>query len=371
MVNVALSWTVNDNNNTGGQDVERSTDGGSSWQVIGSGLNPTAMSYVDSTVERGEAYQYRIRRYTDDVSTLSATATARPQPLLRPQPLQSDFTQPSPFVAALLKPLRPEPAEFSFRGPDPLISSFLLTDEWQVDRERLRAESVDATAETLSLSLTVEASNIDTWREYDRAGDVTTQSGFAGSFRSFSRDGSPPVSIRAPFTRLRPFTPETEYQVTGYSERQIASNRFEVTLDFQRTSNRGEAFPELAQSGNDWIIGLDYGAISLSKKQVGRVDRQGSPAGATLTLPLRVSDDQAAALFDNLGYPDAVVERNIPDAKDKRVDETGGRQTISIDAPSGAAIESGDWFVTDWTLTFNSNSKPRVWAFDLEIAEDN
>lgn len=72
MVDVALSWSTNDNNSTGGQDVERSADGGASWTTVASGLGPNETSYTDTTVANGTTYEYRIERTTDHATTTSA-----------------------------------------------------------------------------------------------------------------------------------------------------------------------------------------------------------------------------------------------------------------------------------------------------------
>jgi hypothetical protein len=68
---IALSWTTNDDSTDGGIDIERSTDGGSSYSTLASGLAPTTTTYSDSTVAPGETYDYRIER-----NTTHATATS-------------------------------------------------------------------------------------------------------------------------------------------------------------------------------------------------------------------------------------------------------------------------------------------------------
>jgi hypothetical protein len=72
---VSLSWSKVDNSTDGGWDVERSTDGGSSWTVIATGLSPSKTAYTDGMVSEGTPYTYRVRRYTDHASTYSNTAT--------------------------------------------------------------------------------------------------------------------------------------------------------------------------------------------------------------------------------------------------------------------------------------------------------
>jgi len=287
--------------------------------------------------------------------------------ILRADPVSLGFTVETPQTISAETIIQPEPVRLAFDVQNALIAPFLLTDEWRVGRERVRPTAIEADAETLSLSFTVERDNIERWREYDRAGDITTETGFGGAFRALGRDGDGDTEVRPPFTRMRPFTPSTDYRVAGYAEQQVAPDRYEVTLDLQRTRNRGEAFPALSQTGA-YEIGLSHGTVGLAERQVGQIDRDGAPAGAEVSLPVRVSDEQAGALLDNLGYPAGVVERSVPDGPDQRVDESGGRQTVTLSVPEEAAIDSGDWYVTDWTLSFNAYSEDRQWLVELALA---
>jgi hypothetical protein len=70
---ISISWTNNDDSSDGGIDVERSSDGGSTWSDVTTGLAPSTTSYDDLSITSGESYQYRIERNTDH-----ATATSSP-----------------------------------------------------------------------------------------------------------------------------------------------------------------------------------------------------------------------------------------------------------------------------------------------------
>ena len=290
------------------------------------------------------------------------------QTLVPADPVTLGLDTPTPFVAAELPPLQADPVELDLTVSNAFIAPFLLADEWQVDRERVRPSAVEASAETLSLTFTVERENIERWHEYDRAGDITTETGFGGAFRALGRGGDAGTEVRPSFKRMRPFKPSTDYRVAGYAEQQVAPDRFEVTLELQRVRNRAEAFPALAQTGA-YEIALSHGTVGLSERQVGQINRDGAAAGAEVSLEVRVSDEQAGALLDNLGYPGGVVARSVPDGPDQRVDETGGRQTVTLSTPADAAIAGGDWYVTDWTLSFNAYSDDRQWLVDLALAE--
>jgi len=230
---------------------------------------------------------------------------------------------------------------------------------------------VAVTAQTISLTTNIAEPQLDTFRALgDRAGDLTTEEGHAGAFRAIDRGGDPSVEL-VPGAGSTPPIAQTETLIAGYSESQLSPTRFEVAVELQRVANRSEATdPDTLQTGDGWLLTLDTGdVVGLSERQVGQADREGAPPGATLTLPLRVSSDQAGALLDRVGYPGGVAERSVPDGPDQRVDETGGRQTVTLSTPADAAIADGDWFVTDWSLTFNSYSEDRQWLVELALAE--
>ena len=73
--NVDLSWTNNDDSIDGGIDVERSSDGGSTWNDLVTGLSPSTTSYEDTSASVGNTYKYRIERNTDHATATSVTAT--------------------------------------------------------------------------------------------------------------------------------------------------------------------------------------------------------------------------------------------------------------------------------------------------------
>jgi hypothetical protein len=70
---IDLSWTVNDNSSDGTIDVERSSDGGSTWANVTTGLSPSTNSYTDTSVSTGTTYKYRIERNTDHATATSET----------------------------------------------------------------------------------------------------------------------------------------------------------------------------------------------------------------------------------------------------------------------------------------------------------
>jgi hypothetical protein len=272
-----------------------------------------------------------------------------------------------PFITAQ-QVVRPEPFELSFEIPLAGIQPFLYSNEWQIDQNRLSPSTdIETGPQSLSLSFEVGGDTIDTWRQYDRAGDITTESGFGGSFRALDRSDQGPVEVRSSFDDMRPFEPSLEYFVAGYSETQIAPDRYEITLELQRPRNRGRAFPAIAETGGEWVIETERSTLALSGGQVGTIDSDGSTTGPRRQLGLVVSDDQAAALIDDLGFPAGISTRAVPDGEDQLVDDNGS-QSITLTAPPGADIDGGEWLVPEWSLSFQSFDGARRWQVALTLA---
>lgn len=73
---IDVPWTKADDSTDGDWDVERSTDGGSSWNTITSGLSPSTTSYTDTTAQRGTTYVYRVERNTNHAEATSGESNS-------------------------------------------------------------------------------------------------------------------------------------------------------------------------------------------------------------------------------------------------------------------------------------------------------
>jgi len=263
----------------------------------------------------------------------------------------------------------PDNGDLPFDIPLAGIQPFLYSNEWQIDLNRISPSTdIETGPQSLSLSFEVDGDAIDKWRAYDRAGDLTTESGFGGSFRALDRSDQGTVEVRSSFDDMRPFEPNLDYFVAGYSESQIAPDRYEVSLDLQRPRNRGQAFPAINESGGEWLIETDRSTLALSGRQVGTIDSEGSTTGPQRQLAFVVSDKQASALIDDLGYPDGISTRAVPDGEDTLVDDNGS-QSITLTAPNSADIDDGEWLVPGWSLSFNAFDGARRWRVEVTLAQ--
>ena len=245
-----------------------------------------------------------------------------------------------------------------------------------------------------TLSLTIETTDLDQWLGIgDRAGDVQTETGFGGRFRTIDRSGRAPVMVKPPAELSPPFAP-SEFHVVGFEVSPLSETRSEVSLELQRPTPRDDVFAFAdealvpSQSGFGRNFGADFGAgdvdlavfiglrsgaagsVGLEPRQVGRATETEGPMGAEYELPVVLTDKQAAALADAAGVPEAIVERTVPDGASFMTDSAGGRQTVVVDAQrDDLDPPSGTYGVAGWTVTEQQPSGTRRWRVSLSLRE--
>lgn len=240
---------------------------------------------------------------------------------------------------------------------------------WAIGPSTVDVTSVELTPSTMSLSFQVGRDRLEHWRRLDRTGNVTIEVGFAGAFETIDRAGRDgPTTITPPEDHQPPFD-RADWYINSYQETQQAADRFEIALTFQRVENRADVFDPVDEAGGPWLIENDRGTIALEDRRVRQSSNTGTTAGGTVALPVTVDDLQAATIADIAGYPDGVVEREVPDGENFFEDTTGGRQTVAIDAPSEAGFESGKYYIQNWSLSLSGYDDDR-WLVDLELAKD-
>ncbi|SNZ18191.1 hypothetical protein SAMN06269185_3287 [Natronoarchaeum philippinense] len=246
--------------------------------------------------------------------------------------------------------------------------------DWEIDGMTVETVTKDGTkraeltAKRLSLSFEVTRDNLDYWRQYDRTGDLSITTGYGGSFDVVDRAGRAGAVEAVPPTDYQPPFDRADYYVNSYEESQLAADRFEISLTLQRTENRETSFQMADEAGEDWLLEFGVATVALENEQVRRSSAGGSRTGMRVTLPLMLTDDQAAAVAESAAYPDAVVERSVPDGEDFVEDTSGGNQTVTITPPASAEMDTGDYAIQSWRLSFGRFGEAR-WSVELELRE--
>ena len=227
--------------------------------------------------------------------------------------------------------------------------------------------NADIDANTLALTYHVPEREIDEWRAIgDTSGDIQTNTGFAGVFRAFPRGASGVITVEPPPNTSPPFVEQNDFLLSSYSESQIAAHRFEVSVEFQRQTNRNGTVASRTQPASDWSFSLSNSTLEVRNESVSLVDREGTAAGETLQLEIRLTDIQAALMADELDSPGAIVTREIPDAANTRVDELDGGQSVTISSPSDSEVANDTFGVPSWGISYERAGKTN-WLFEVTL----
>jgi len=234
--------------------------------------------------------------------------------------------------------------------------------------EARRGLSADSTR--LSLSFVVSAEAIEFWRrQYSTAGDTTEETGFGGQVRTLDEAGrAGPTVVDPPTTQSPPFT-ETAYYVTAYNDEPVGGS-FIVSLNLRRLSNRRREFDLSAAAlttGDDWPLTTPFDTLSLRSDQLLDGGVSGTTSGPQRDLSLLVSNEQAGALYDALGYPGAAVAREVPGGRNRIRDTTpDSRQTLVVtDSPDVDAVPDGEHIVSGFSIEIAGESTRQRWLVEL------
>jgi len=238
---------------------------------------------------------------------------------------------------------------------------------------------IELTASTLSLRFEADEADLSTWRNIgDSAGDLAVGTGFGGALRTLARGTGGAVTV-TPDSRETPPFAAGEWYVSDFEETQVAPGRYNISLGLQRPTNRRGEFPGLtdtdvsgADEGLPLYLSLQRGeglTLGISASQLGQLSRDGGATGATVMVPLLLSDEQAAALADAAGYPDGVVERAVPDGDSRLIDESDGRQTVVTNTRGTVPLADSEWLIAGWSIEWHSYTPERQWRAEIELAE--
>ena len=231
-------------------------------------------------------------------------------------------------------------------------------------------DSLALTPDTLSIGVVAQGSSaIDAWRAYDRAGDLSVETGFGGAFRVIDRAGrSDTVTVQPPPWATPPLD-SVDGWIQSYSEEQVAADVWEIDLTIVRQSNRATPFGTVSQTG-DWEFATQRGTIAVNSRSIAQTSQSGTTAGGDWTLRIAATATQAAAWADACSHPAGVVDESVADGTDRLGDESpNSRQTVTIASPASATVPDTDYLVQDWTLTQQSYGA-QPWLIETTLWED-
>ena len=271
-----------------------------------------------------------------------------------------------------------------------------MVDTWQLGTVTLDAAAASLGPETISLSASVSRSTAKTIRETfsPRAGRFERHSRYAGGWRLEPTDNLGTVTLQAPDYATPPEPASQAVVVESVTVPEEQSTRRQVTISVRRASPADGGGP-LLEAGGAWTLavgsrgtssqsgGAQYGhaqyghaqwstsgdvyeRLALPSEAILAVERGGGAGVSELSLPLRLTADEAAVIR-RLARPAAIVTRQVSDGSSVVSDETGGQQTLAIAAPTPDPEVDGQYGVTAWTLERVAHS-PRPWRAELTLA---
>ena len=240
---------------------------------------------------------------------------------------------------------------------------------WFMGRRPIqRLVSLDVDYQSVELVYRVSQEEVKDWRgAYTTAGDIEVREQAGGRFRAASRAGTDPVvSLTVPIGYDHVIR-EGRYLVAGYEDENVGSGKlYDVTLTLQLLEQREPESESnvLLQTDGAWVLDFEYGTIALQPEQF-RPPEGSSDTTPMLDFNVRLSDDQAAVLFNSASRQDAVSQREVPDGDNYWRDAAGGRNTVTLTTPEGSEIDGGDYVVTGWSA---ESPKRDDWDVELELS---
>lgn len=161
-----------------------------------------------------------------------------------------------------------------------------------------------------------------------------------------------------------------DWLVAEYSERVLnaTADGYEVELRFAPADSRsiGTGFVDQAPGTDDWEFDAQNGRVSTQR--VAAQPETGVQAQtATTQLTLFLTPAQARVIVENCQRVAATRVREVPDGPNVVEDNTTNTtNTLSITPPDTGIIDTGDYVVRDWSVTWVSDDYHRV---ELTIAE--
>jgi hypothetical protein len=251
------------------------------------------------------------------------------------------------------------------------IEGTLQVGQWRLDGRPLPSvKEWSVSPRTVSVTFEIDDSQLNIWREYDRAGDLSVEDGYAGTFRALDRGGRADPVVLQPPPWFAPPIGQVKGYVNSYGESPQGPTRTEISITIQRLTNRQPTTDSVDETGGDWQLRTVEGALALDEDQVAPSPASGTPAGRQTTLTVGVSADQAATLADALAYPGGVTEREIRGEENIVIDESPDeQQTILVGTVADTELRSGEYPVSDWSVEFAGFDDRREFRVELVLAK--
>lgn len=236
----------------------------------------------------------------------------------------------------------------------PLVFPFTFTNtNWQLDGDSLTAPTTEvATHQSLVLGFRVSTSTLtSTFRPLKaNEGQLSMLRTDGGGYRVVDRAGGDNTYTLSPPARRQPLRYEGEYHVRRYEESLVsqAVNEWDVEIEFVPSTNRADSPSASALIGaNEWGFNTRYGTLATP-----HVDAEflgtGRGGAERFELLIRFGFDEAHVYEAALAQLEAARVRQIVDAPNKVVDDTGGSNTITVTSPVGSEVPDGDYIALDF-----------------------
>jgi len=249
-------------------------------------------------------------------------------------------------------------------------ASFDPNPNWLIDGvavPRQISETVTPTTLTLQYRVTT---NILTSALRPLKGDegkVTVLDRDDGGHTAVDRaDGSNTYLLEPPSKRT-PLRETAEYHVQQYEEDLVSQDvgEWSVEVEFVRSEPRTDSLTLSDPAGGatfDWTFDQVFErrtpaawgfTTSTSTFWSDRVDAEfvGTGEGGVRRFEIiaRFTRDEARVWESDLGRLGGARIREIPDAPNVAVDDSGGDATVTLDPPTSAVVPAGDYTVIEWS----------------------
>jgi len=245
---------------------------------------------------------------------------------------------------------------------------------WYIDGAGVpEAINETATHDSLTLEFRVSTSVLETVLRplKSNEGQVAKRRTDDGGFVAVDRANGGNTYRLEPPTRREPLRQAADYHVQRYEESLVSQSvdEWNVEIEFVPSENRADtpsinqnasgatfdwtfdqAFTSNFDGGQGWAFDTRFGQLATD-----RVDAEfvGTGEGGVrrFELTTRLTFDQSRVFEAALSLLEGVRVREIPDATNVAVDDTGGDSTVTIDAPANATVSDGDYIVSEFEST--------------------